>query len=102
MFAFGRGWLARFFGSPPLILLGELSFSIYLVHSTIFTFYNAYWRTDYIKPDYLGLAVCVTATIALSFAIWAVIEAPVRITAKRWLRKRSAMLPQLTESKEQA
>jgi peptidoglycan/LPS O-acetylase OafA/YrhL len=87
VFAFGRGSLSRFFGSPPMILLGEISFSVYLVHWTVFIFYSKHWQSDNISPDYLGLVICVTATVTLAFMIWATIEVPCRAAAKRWLKK---------------
>jgi peptidoglycan/LPS O-acetylase OafA/YrhL len=93
VFAFGRGWLSRFFGRPPMILLGEISFSIYLVHSTVFGFYLRHWRIDDTAPNYLGLVVCITATLALAFIICAIIEVPCRTAAKRWLQKRSPSQP---------
>ena len=92
VFAFGRGWLSRLFGSTPMIFLGEISFSIYLVHALIFSFYSAHWQSDRSAPDYLGLVMCVAATLALSSMIWAVIEVPSRTAAKRWLKKRSALI----------
>lgn len=101
VFAFGKGWLSHFFGSPPMIVLGEISFSIYLVHITVFRFYLRRWQIDDIGPDYLGLAVCVAVTLALAFMIWVVIEVPCRTAAKRWLKKRSAFQSSPTVSEEQ-
>ncbi len=85
-----------------MILLGEISFSIYLVHLTVFSFYWRHWQTDHTAPDYLGLAACVAATLALAFMIWAVIEVPSRSAAKRWLKRRSAFLSLPRVSEEQA
>ncbi len=102
VFAFGRGWLSHFFGSPLLILLGEISFSIYLVHITVFAFYVRHWQINQSGPDYLGLAVCVAATLVVAFMIWFVIEVPCRAAVKRWLKKRSAFLSSSTVREEQA
>ena len=100
VFAFGKGWLSHFFGSPPMIVLGDISFSVYLVHITVFTFYLRRWQIDDIGPDYLGLAICVAVTLALAFMIWVVVEVPCRTAAKRWLKKRSAFLSSPTVSEE--
>jgi peptidoglycan/LPS O-acetylase OafA/YrhL len=86
VFAFGRGWLSRFFGSPPMILLGEISFSIYLVHTIVFSFYQKHWQLDQATPNYIGLAACVIATLALAFIIWIAIEVPCRTAAKQVLK----------------
>jgi peptidoglycan/LPS O-acetylase OafA/YrhL len=102
VFAFGRGWLARFFGSPPMIFLGEISFSVYLVHATVFGFYSKHWQIDKTSPDYLRYAICVAATLALAFMIWAFIEVPCRTVAKRWLRNGPEFLSYPLVSKERA
>ncbi len=102
VFAFGRGWLSSFFGSPPLVLLGEISFSVYLVHLTVFNFYVRHWQIDHTAPDYLGLAVCVAATFALAFVIWVIVEAPCRGAAKRWLKNRPSFISPPSVSQEEA
>jgi peptidoglycan/LPS O-acetylase OafA/YrhL len=101
VFAFGRGRLSHFFGSPPMVVMGEISYSVYLVHITVFAFYLRGRETD-ISPDYLGLAVCVAATLVLAFIIWVVVEVPCRTAAKQWLKRRSVFLSSPTVSEEQA
>jgi peptidoglycan/LPS O-acetylase OafA/YrhL len=100
VFAFGRGWLSFLFGSSPMIFLGEISFSVYLVHSTIFGFYARHLQTDTTRPDYLGLAICVGATLALAFAIWVVVEVPCRSAVKRWLKNRPVFVSSPSISQE--
>ena len=90
IFAFEAGWLSRLFASAPMILLGEMSFSVYLVHATVFEFYRRHWEVDHTAPDYPGLVICVGATLVLAFVIWAVVETPCRAAAKRWIKERSA------------
>ena len=85
-----------------MILLGEISVSLYLVHSTVFEFYLRDWQIDHSATDYFGLVVCVAATVVLAFMIWAVIEVPCRTAAKQCLRKRPAFLSTPSVSKEQA
>lgn len=89
VFAFGRGWLSRLLSIGPMILLGEISYSIYLLHQIVFFFYRAHFETNQVAPDYLGLAICVATTLALAFAMWAAIEVPCRAAAKHWLKDRS-------------
>jgi peptidoglycan/LPS O-acetylase OafA/YrhL len=86
VFAFERGWLSRFFGSAPMMLLGEISYSIYLVHVTVFEFYLRRWMVSGTGPDYFGFAGCVAVTLVIAFTIWVFIEAPCRAAVKRWLR----------------
>ena len=68
-----------------MVLLREISFSVYLVHVTVFWFYLNYWQTSR-EVDYCGFAICVAATLALSFLVWAAVEVPTLNAAKKWLR----------------
>ena len=81
--ALQTGLVSRFLGSRLLVLLGELSYSIYLTHMGVFAVYTRYWMPAGSKPDYEGLAICLAVTLAMSFAIWRLIETPVRRAARR-------------------
>jgi peptidoglycan/LPS O-acetylase OafA/YrhL len=80
--AFGRGAISRALSIKPLVLLGEASFALYLVHQILITFY-------YLNlPHFAGipdLALCVSywaLSIGAAFALWAFIEKP----ARDWIR----------------
>ena len=85
VFAFGRGSLSRVLGSGPLRILGEMSYSIYLTHLTIFTAYFIYVDKGAMVPDYVSLVACIILTLGLSAAVWRYIENPPRRAIKRWL-----------------
>ena len=102
--ALQSGVISRFLGSRPIMLLGEVSYSIYLVHFGVYVVYMQHWMPSGLQPDYPGLAICVAVTLALSFAIWKLIETPVRRATRRavdarWLgRRRSDWAPELAGS----
>jgi peptidoglycan/LPS O-acetylase OafA/YrhL len=81
--ALRSGVISRFLGSRPIVLLGEVSYSIYLVHLGVYAVYVQHWMPAGLQPDYTGLAICLVVTLALSFAIWKLIETPARRAARR-------------------
>jgi peptidoglycan/LPS O-acetylase OafA/YrhL len=83
VFALQSGVTSGFLGSRPLVLLGELSYSIYLVHFGVYAVYVQHWMSAGLQPDYAGLAICLVVMLALSFCIWILIETPARRAARR-------------------
>ncbi|MGO9029810.1 MAG: acyltransferase family protein [Acidimicrobiales bacterium] len=77
-----RGWGSRFVGIAPLVFLGELSYTVYLVHFPVFLAIQpngtgwGFWPTELLR-------LAIIATIAV--ASWFLIEKPLM----RW-RQRSA------------
>lgn len=87
MFSFGllifvisiqRGWISVFLSRPFFVLLGEISFSIYLLHQIFLRYYVA----NIISPPYLPrlaeLAIFWTILLLASYLTWAIIETPSR------------------------
>lgn len=87
LFAFGEGSLSKLLGSRLMILLGEISFSVYLTHQTVFYYYVKRWPSQ--STDYTGFTICVLTTLLLSLCIWTMIEMPFRNAVKSWLNSRS-------------
>ena len=81
--ALNSGWFAAFFGSKPVWLLGEWSYSIYLVHIFVIhgrlkTFVHL---TPYMPPplaDVLSALVFYGLTITASAACFSLVEVPAR------------------------
>lgn len=77
-FAFGKGWLGRFLALKPMVLLGEISFALYLLHRTVLQWYQLhidYFKavpTGYMVPAYWLLA------LLLSFLLHKSVENPCR------------------------
>jgi peptidoglycan/LPS O-acetylase OafA/YrhL len=76
--------LARTLGSGPLMWLGEISYSIYMVHFPVLLVVRRLWeRLGFAGWSMFGKALALLATVALVIAISAVlfylIERPVRM-----------------------
>ncbi|NWJ94919.1 MAG: acyltransferase [Chloroflexi bacterium] len=82
-------WLARFptkvsraLGSPAMRLLGDASFSLYLLHFTILEFLFRDTISKYLLSDYVILAAILIITTVLSIITYTWYETPMRL----WLR----------------
>lgn len=82
--AFQRGLLSRLLCFKPLVLLGEISFSLYLVHQILLNWYLSHKDILAGVNDNLRLALYWAACLALSYVIWRCIETPMR----GWLKGR--------------
>ncbi|MDB5046174.1 MAG: Acyltransferase family protein [Deinococcus sp.] len=86
--AHGRGWVARAFAWPPLVLLGEASYSLYILHVPVYLWLSSVWRR--LLPgtplDHTFFLVYLVILIALSVLTYQVLERP----AQRYLRRRWA------------
>lgn len=76
--ALNQGLLSRGLSRPALVLLGEISFSIYLLHHVIVLYYLGHrqavsWIPD---PFHLPLYVCIVLTA--SYLMWRYVEMPCR------------------------
>lgn len=82
-----RSWWTTALGSPPLRLLGDLSYSWYLWHWPVFTFARRLWG----EPSVVEAAGLVLATLALAYASFQLIEDPIRrgrrlrLSSPRWV-----------------
>ncbi len=92
LFAFGRGWLSRWLASRPMVGLGQISYSVYLLHATVYALYRTHFGAAAGPPDYAGFAACLAVTLALAFLVFNFVEEPCRQRARQWLR-RSAPKP---------
>jgi peptidoglycan/LPS O-acetylase OafA/YrhL len=75
---------ARFLTRPQLVLLGEASYSLYLLHSFVMT--KAFEAVSYL-PHAVRVALCVSAAIGASLVSYKFVEEP----ARRFLRPRKAV-----------
>ena len=106
VFAFGRGWFARLLCTAPFVLLGTISYSLYMVHGfvigraldvltlvqrwtgarlvqhgegTMGILLTPAWTTDLLAVAMLALAV------ATAWLAWRWIEQPCRRWSRQWV-----------------
>lgn len=72
VFAFQRGAVAQFLSLKPLLLLGDASYSLYLVHAIVFGV------TSNLVTGIPGFAVGCAASVVLALVLWRWVERPGR------------------------
>ncbi|MDP1723428.1 MAG: acyltransferase [Alphaproteobacteria bacterium] len=78
LIAQGRGKVSKILCNPFFVLLGEISFSMYLTHQTLLTIYRG--KISYFAdfPNPITFSIFISILLSLSFLIWACIEMPGR------------------------
>lgn len=76
--AFGRGALSGALSWRPLVLLGEASFALYLVHQLIISYFYLNRPMFNRVPDAVLLVAYWSICIGSAFALWHFIEKPAR------------------------
>lgn len=76
--AIGRGRIAAWLSHPILVLLGEISFSLYLLHLTFLLYYKANFPLFPALPNMLSLAIFWAVVLLASYVMWSLIEMPSR------------------------
>jgi peptidoglycan/LPS O-acetylase OafA/YrhL len=87
VFANEAGLVSRLLTLAPFVLLGEISYSVYLFHVPVGR-YLILTKNPAILPDWSLLVFCLLCILVLSYASWALYETPAR-NAIRWLLGRS-------------
>jgi peptidoglycan/LPS O-acetylase OafA/YrhL len=77
----GRGALSRALSAPWLVLLGETSYSLYLVHQILLGTYRLHQASFPPMPDAMAAALMLAVLLLASYLLWRVVELP----ARRWL-----------------
>ena len=80
-----QGLLARLLSHPAFVLLGHLSYAIYLVHWPILFFFSAHRKSFAGVPDWVMFSIIGLLILGFAYLIWATIEKPCRaLLAKVW------------------
>jgi peptidoglycan/LPS O-acetylase OafA/YrhL len=87
------GVISRLLSTMLATFLGEISYSVYLMHLLIYTVYARYWLAAGTAPDYFGWTVCIVATLTSAFLIWKFIETPARVAVKNRIRRQVSVEP---------
>ena len=78
VFAYESGWLSKFLSHPFLVLGGEISFSLYMIHQIVIRFFtrNDQWFAGLSNGVIVTLIVVIA--FALSYLSWRFLETPFR------------------------
>jgi len=82
--ALEAGWVSRVLAFLPLVILGEISYSIYLTHSTFLGYYLDHQERFRVIPDNLLWPAFWVVLLASCFVFWSLIELPSRHAIVAW------------------
>ncbi len=77
-FSVHRGWISKRLSAPFFVLLGEISFSIYLLHQIMVRIYLAKIEPVDTFPPFFSFAYFWAVLLAGSYLCWLVVEKPSR------------------------
>ncbi len=83
IFASSTGPAARIVGSRPVVLLGEISFSLYMVHTTVLGLFERFPNTIESMTTVPMVAYWV-ASVATAYCMWYFVETPFRRAIVKW------------------
>jgi len=97
--ALEQGLVARLLSYSLPVLLGQLSYAIYLVHQPILAFYKGHGRDLAGTPAWLLIFSAAAIILAVAYLVWAAIERPCRLLLRRlWPAPAQAVAPELSAS----
>jgi peptidoglycan/LPS O-acetylase OafA/YrhL len=83
VFARQRGYLARFLSLAPFVYLGEISFSIYLLHMLVYNYLRRSMPESVVLSHLILIPLLFGSAALMHFAV----ESPMRALLKKWLSK---------------
>ena len=78
MISIGRGRISAWLSHPAFVLLGEISFSLYLLHQILLRYLDANIIAFPHLPNMLSLTVFLAVLLLASYLMWAFVEMPSR------------------------
>jgi peptidoglycan/LPS O-acetylase OafA/YrhL len=83
--AIGRGLLSRLLSLAPFVLLGEISYSLYLIHMPVVYAYNTVGRVFLSRlPDPIEYALFWLGVLVSAWLLWRYVERPMREAIRAW------------------
>lgn len=93
-----EGFLVRALTSPPMLFLGRISYSLYLVHWPVLMFWSYATGLPHSALGFLADATMVPTTVALATVLHLLVEAP----SHRWARALGQKTPSFLVFKKAA
>ena len=87
--ALQQGVISRVLSLPLLVVLGEISYSIYLVHQILVRHYLSHEQSFNVLPPAVRLCLFIAVTLLFSYLTWSLIEKPLRSVIIRWWSART-------------
>ena len=76
--AYHKGRISELLSGRLLVILGESSFSLYLIHNLYFQTFRTKGHPLLALPTYLQFPIYVAAILAISYCSWRWFETPMR------------------------
>lgn len=76
--ALARGGVSRGLSRKGFVLLGEISFSVYLVHQILLRIYSNYFKSLDVLPLWISYGYFWIALLVGSYLLWEIVEKPCR------------------------
>jgi len=76
--AIGRGRITAWLSHPMFVLLGEISFSLYLLHQILLRFYQGNILAFPQLPDLVSFGTFWIVLLLSSYLVWSLVEMPLR------------------------
>jgi peptidoglycan/LPS O-acetylase OafA/YrhL len=78
IFAFGKGQLSKVLSLKPMILLGEISYALYLVHATVLKWYSMNSLYFQNMPEWSKVAGYWLLSLLIAYLLHKIVEIPCR------------------------
>jgi len=82
--ALSKGWISRVLSGPVFVFLGEISFSVYLLHQIILRAYSGYFEMHVTTPVWFSFGYYIVVVLLGSYMLWEIIEKPCRRLILSW------------------
>ena len=79
-----RGLISQLLSHPVFVFLGEISFSIYLLHQILLRYYQGHSRAFSEMPGWVLYAVFWGITVMMAYMVWRLVELPGRRILTRY------------------
>jgi len=86
-FAINKGLISQILRQRLFVVLGEISFSMYLIHQIVFRFYGGHVPMFEFLPKEAVFPVLLAIILALSYGIWRFVELPAQAQLKNMFSK---------------